>query len=551
MGEQLGQFYNDGAGDNSFAEAIAKQAREAEEAEKAKTAAAEAARRAAEEAARLAVEAETARRLAEQEAAEARRAAEAERAKAEAAEAARAREEAKARADEAERQAAMAEKIAEEYRQKAREARTEASEMIGKTSDNSVMDGSVKTLSEMTSEDINNVAHCNVEASKKKHTSRFKNSLEVAFVLLLCGITLAVQAITGAGLFKKTIKPSSMAIDTMAVPLADPDSLISVEGDDMGILPVTDNDMTPVTVDSVYNYTSIGTAAATVAEQFAALGETIRIEPNLSAFDPSVKFNGYTVIPVRPITWVDGIYSVTLCGVTGEQSKPYLYYDIRINDPDQAAKITSVDLYSFVLAPDEYITDRFSYATDHNQFCVKDEDDPGLFHVFSDMPPAWVSYGDDFVHDITRLQLHFGDVRTSVAVNMCSVLNIDPGLFKDTVSLFSSPTVVKTYKDKSWYSCSLDFKQSSTDCCMHLNALGDPETAFSNKAWLEFVTDIRLIVNDTAYSASIGSANHFYFDEEGAPYTWVYFPAIDVQRGDVVYLQLGDQQMSFDTEWIR
>lgn len=506
MGEQLGQFYNDEAGDNSFAETIAKQMEDAERARR--------------------------------------------EAQARADEAERARKEAKARADEAERQAEMAEKIAEGYRQKAREARTEASEMVGEAPDNTVMDGGVKSLSEMTSADINNVAHCNVEASRKKLKNKFANSLEVAFVLLLCAVTLAVQAITGVGFFqnKNTGRPGSVAVDTMAVPLADPDSLISVEGDDVTILPAEGTDMTPVTVDSVYNYTSIGTAAATVAEQFAELGDTIRIEPNLSAYDPSVKFNGFTFVPVRPITWVDGIYSVTLCGVTGEESNPYLYYDIRINDPVQAEKITSVELFSYALAPDEYLTNRFSYATDHDQFCVKDEDDPGMFHVFCDMPPAWVSYGDDFVQDITRLQLYFGDVRTSVAVNMCSVLNVDPGLFKDTVTLFSDQSIVRTYGDILWYSCSLDFTQSGTNCCMNLDPLADPETAFSAKALEEFMKDIKLIVNDTAYSPTTEYKTRFYSDENnpGTYYTWVYFPSIDIQKNDVVYLQLGDQQMPFD-----
>lgn len=573
MGEQAGLYSTNGIEDNSFAAAIAAQAEaeaksaaEAEaamvaaeaarrEAEEVAAQAAEEARRRAEEAERLQIEAETARRIAEQEAEAVRAAKEAEE---EAGRQARAREEARARAIEAERKAQMAEKIAEEYRQKARTARSEAAftgdpaESAGAAGDGSSSEYTTVSIPGEPGGGAGTRKQSGVTSGRQRIGSKLKNSMEIGFVLLLCAATIAVQAISGTGLFKNRQEKVRVGYEETVVELAEYEDEFEREAPAVAI-DVADQTTDQQTDAGVSQTdpasTQTGSTAVPITDRIAALGEVVKVTADLASYDQDATYKGYGIMPVQPVTWEDENFIVSLTGITGADLEPYLTYDVRIKNVDMAKNVKGVGLRNIMLDPDTYLYDLEHYSDEWDYTCTKDAEDPGLYHVIMSAS-YFTSGGESFVHHVTGVLLEMdGGIVLPYETDMRSVLQIPHEMFTRTPYFYSGTGEIQSerakYEGLEWYSVHVECLADRTSCSITFGSAPNSDQVLTYGVLREFAGKLKLVVNGTEYSTLPGSTSDIGYFEDGDAYAWVDFPRIDVEQGDEIYMVVDGERMDF------
>ncbi|MBP3271717.1 MAG: hypothetical protein J6M17_05750 [Ruminococcus sp.] len=95
-------------------------------------------------------------------------------------------------------------------------------------------------------------------------------------------------------------------------------------------------------------------------------------------------------------------FAATLTGIAGDNWAPKMLVDIRVKDADVAAANDKIGLYTQCMGPEEFDTRRENFATDYSS-CVKDENDSSLYHASVEVPPLWVTSGEETVFYIDSI----------------------------------------------------------------------------------------------------------------------------------------------------
>ncbi len=254
----------------------------------------------------------------------------------------------------------------------------------------------------------------------------------------------------------------------------------------------------------------------------------------------------------------DGIYRADLIGVSGDLENPQLIIDLYIDNPDIAAANEAVNIGVYTLGVYQYENELDQYGWFEGT-AYRDSEIPNLYHASIRGAPAWMSYGEECVIDITAIYRNQPD-GTSVIdrTHMETRLTIPTGQFADTDCLYYSDeeNMVLSYNGIDYMLTSAHFSTYQTEIDFRLNmdeffAVSPKEAKTENVLFDDDVLKEALVltVDGTTYRCGPDSCCIWWdaekeCDDAGFGYVSALFDTIDYQSAETIILSAGDASLT-------
>lgn len=305
----------------------------------------------------------------------------------------------------------------------------------------------------------------------------------------------------------------------------------------------------------------IGTAAACVivsstavsAMGYGPLGDTFRKFFGKDKTTAEIIDDGHYVDINQEIT--EGIFTVKLNSVTGDNSSPKLLFDVTVNDKVLAEKNDRIQLFAYILDEERYFNKLDEYAM-WDAYGEKDPEINNLYHVCMDGASAFMINEEEVITAVKCISFESDpeNRKFDYDVNMEYRFTVPDEALKDTsLEWYTGITLSENGIDYN-----LRYAEyGSYDTLMQFNyafkgtELAGGETDYYkvidkfDEQWHKYAGTLKLIADGNEYTVKeIGAS---YCDTEGEAIeagtcsTWLSFPSIDYTRTDSIELIAGDK----------
>ena len=248
-------------------------------------------------------------------------------------------------------------------------------------------------------------------------------------------------------------------------------------------------------------------------------------------------------------SFTDGIYRADLIAVSGDRENPQLIIDLYIDNPAIAEINDTVRIGVYTLGVEQYEHELEQYGW-CDGIAYRDAEIPNLYHASVRGAPAWMSYGEECVIDITAIDRNdLNGMPVIDRIHMETRLTIPQEAFQETISDYYSDEdqMILHFNDIDYQLIQANYSIYQTEFCMRVNseeyrAAAVGNTRHSDDLDLDEALNQALIltVDGVEYSCNPDSCYIWHDPEDGFGSLAPIFPTVNFASAERVTLSAGD-----------
>lgn len=248
------------------------------------------------------------------------------------------------------------------------------------------------------------------------------------------------------------------------------------------------------------------------------------------------------------------MFSITLAGITGDQSAPKVVFDIVIKDEQIAQLNDSLYMQVYTLGVEQYKYELDSYGY-YDLYAERDPEVANLYHGACNGAPVWLASGQEAMIAVKGVEINtpkennvMQDIWFEYLVKPeRSGMHPAPMIFYEDVTFeFENMVYRLNMAEYSYYRLCLNVHADYTGEDAPTNAT---EAGFMDEKlqaqWDRFARDLKVVADGEEYSVT--NNGNIYIDYEAECgvknrcYVYVDFPAFDYEAAQSIVLKAGDQ----------
>lgn len=248
------------------------------------------------------------------------------------------------------------------------------------------------------------------------------------------------------------------------------------------------------------------------------------------------------------------MFSITLAGITGDQSAPKVVFDIVIKDEQIAALNDSLYMQVYTLGVQQYKYELDKYAY-NDLYAERDPEVENLYHGACDGAPTWLSSGQEAMIAVKSVEVNTPeeeDVMHDIWFEYRIRPNRDemypaPMIFYENITFEFEDMVYRlNMAEYGYYRLCLNVHADYTGADAPTNATeADFMDVKLQEQWNRFVQNLKVVADGEEYSVTDNGNIYIDYDGESGTknrcYVYVEFPPFDYEATQSIVLKAGDQ----------